>query len=230
MARPPSSGLFVCGDERLVGVTGMHCARALATRGARPALACRPLRSRLDRSDYRTFYCPYLRRLEEGLRFDSRDHPPCHCIDPSTGRCIGHYTALSENRPAGARTPVRTAVRSRELALRTRPAGLRPRRFALFSSPEPSKESPSTASRLCKCLVKRVVASHVSEAVPELTRSVGIKLYERVSLRRCVTRLGCVTGQFPQTSGHRGKAARRSYSAPLGGFVFCVECRNGASR
>jgi hypothetical protein len=32
-----------------VEVTGMHCARALANQGARPALAYRPLRSPLDR-------------------------------------------------------------------------------------------------------------------------------------------------------------------------------------
>jgi hypothetical protein len=55
--------------------------------------------------------------------------------------------------------------------------------------------------------------------VPELTRSADIKLNERVSLRRCVTRLGCVTGQFPQTSGPR-VAKPSGDHIPLGGFVL----------
>jgi hypothetical protein len=46
---PPSGGPFVCGDERLLEITGIRCARVLANRGARPALAYRPLLSPLDR-------------------------------------------------------------------------------------------------------------------------------------------------------------------------------------
>jgi hypothetical protein len=33
------------------------------------------------------------------------------------------------------------------------------------------------------------------------------------------------TGQFPNCPGPRGKAARRSYSAPLGGFVLTLDCQ-----
>jgi hypothetical protein len=40
---------FAYGEDRLLEVTGMHCARALANRGARLFLAYRPLRSPLDR-------------------------------------------------------------------------------------------------------------------------------------------------------------------------------------
>ena len=47
--RLSSGGRFVYSDDRLLEVTGMHCARALANQGARPALAYRPLRSPLDR-------------------------------------------------------------------------------------------------------------------------------------------------------------------------------------
>src|SRR3977135_1899131 len=57
--------------------------------------------------------------------------------------------------------------------------------------------------------------------VPELTRSSDIKLNERVRLRRCVTRLGCVTRQFPQTSGPR-MAKPSGDHIPLGGFVRSI--------
>jgi hypothetical protein len=48
-AQEAAFGRSFCFWRRPPRVTGMHCARALANRGARPALAYRPLRSPLDR-------------------------------------------------------------------------------------------------------------------------------------------------------------------------------------
>ena len=56
------------------------------------------------------------------------------------------------------------------------------------------------------------------QPVPELTRSAGIQLNKRVSLRRQQIELRCFTGQFPQRPGRpRSKAVTRH--TPLGGFV-----------
>jgi hypothetical protein len=66
--RETAGGLFVSGDERPVRVTGTHCGRALATRGGRPDLACRPLRSPSDRWDCRIVHCLCPPCSEEGPR------------------------------------------------------------------------------------------------------------------------------------------------------------------
>jgi hypothetical protein len=83
----------------------------------------------------------------------------------------------------------------------------------------PIRENPAkTGLRRIYYPKKRKLDFAAARPVPELTRSLDIKLNERVWLRRCVTWLGCVTGRFPQRSGPR-VAKLSGDHIPLGGFV-----------
>jgi hypothetical protein len=109
----------------------------------------------------------------------------CATVNPSVV-LIRNLTTILAAILSGAKTVLRGSVVLGDRGSYDREKQDHCRRDLQFSHRyQPSSESrPSQASKLYKCLVIRAVVSHVSETVPELTRSADIKLNERVRLPR----------------------------------------------